>query len=495
MIRAQELLSRLTPEQKKQISQSAKVTAAKLNYRDYCEYTHRGAWKPYKHLIPVCDALQDIVDGKLDRLMIFMPPRHGKSMTVTETFPSYFLGKYPDKRVIEVSYGEDLAERFGYKNKQKIAEFGDELFGVAINRSNSSKTSWGIEGHDGGMRSVGIGGSLTGHGADLMIIDDPIKNQKDASSQLIRDRIGDEWQYSLATRLQPGKSAVILILTRWNDDDLAGRILKSEEGSRWKVISLPAIAEEDNDLIGREYGQALCPELYPKETLEEIKSTVGSAAFAALYQQRPTIEGGNIFKDDWWQFYGGLNDLPRYFEIQIQSWDCAFKGEETSDFVVGQVWGRIKNDYYLIDQVRKRMGFSDTVKEIRKMSLKHPDTLTKLIEDKANGTAIIEILQRDLVGVTPVNPEGGKISRAQGISPIVESGHVFIPSPVICPWVVDYLDECRGFPKMKHDDQVDATSQALTYLYTKYQADLKAILDLNKLGVFSSGFKDTTFGY
>jgi len=490
-LKAKQLLKSLTKDQLKQISTAAKIGAARLHYRDYCEYVHNGKWKPFRHLLPVCEKLQDIIDGKTKRLMIFMPPRNGKSMTVTETFPSYFLGKFPDKRVIEVSYGKDLAERFGWFNRQKINEHGQTLFGLNIDRSNSSKTNWAIEDHKGGMISVGVGGSITGHGADLMIIDDPVKNRSEANSEVYRESLWNEWTSTLRTRLHPNAS-VIVILTRWHEDDLAGRLLAQDDGAEWDVISLPAIAEGDDDLLGREEGEALCPELYPIEELEKIKFEVGSSDFASLYQQRPSPIGGNIFNKNWWQFY---DSLPQYFEIMVQSWDCSFKALEDSDYVVGQVWGRIRGDFYLIDQIRGKKGFSDTYRAIVAMTNKHPKAIQKLIEDKANGTAIIETLQRDIPGIKPINPQGGKISRAQAISSIVESGNVFLPSPLKNPWVVDFLDECTGFPKVKHDDQVDSMSQALNYLYTKMIADNKKINQLNDLPVFKSGFSGSNMGY
>jgi hypothetical protein len=226
---------------------------ARDDYSFYLEYVHRGRYKPAAHHDLIAEKMQRIIDGSLKKLMIFMPARHGKSMSVTESFPSYFLGRYPRKRVIAVAYGDTLARKFGRKNREKIEEYGKEVFGIELASDNASVTDWAIEGTGGGMLSCGIGASITGHGADLLLIDDPIKNREEANSEHIRNKIYDEYQSSLATRLHSG-GAIVLIMTRWHEDDLAGKILAKEKD--WEVLSLPAEAEED-DILGREIGEPL----------------------------------------------------------------------------------------------------------------------------------------------------------------------------------------------------------------------------------------------
>jgi len=182
-------LRTLTLTQKKTIAEAARRELARQSYLDYCTYTHRGAWRPAKHLELICTALDKVETGEITRLMIFMPPRHGKSMTVTETFPSYFIAKNPERRVIEVSYGDSLAQRFGKFNRQKAQEYGLELFGVSISKEKASMTDWDIAGHRGGMISAGIGSGITGQGADLLLIDDPIKNKEEAESETYRNKV------------------------------------------------------------------------------------------------------------------------------------------------------------------------------------------------------------------------------------------------------------------------------------------------------------------
>lgn len=428
---------------------------------DYCDYVHRGNWRKTRHLEYVCKRVQDVIDGKIKRLMVFLPPRHGKSMSITETLPSFFLGKNPDKRVIVSSYSSELAQRFGRRNRQKIEEFGKELFDVEISQEKASQVQWEIKDRLGGMLSVGVGGSVTGSGGDLIILDDPIKNRLEAESLTYRERLWQEWQNTIRTRLQPD-GAIIIILTRWHNDDLAGRLMNPEFGEveDWHVISLPAIAEE-NDLLNRKPGEALCPELgFGAAWAEETKSAVGTYTWAALYQQRPSPLEGALIKRDWWRYY---DQLPSCSFI-IQSWDCTFKDLKTSDFVVGQVWGMQGANRYLLDQVRGRMGITETMNAIRIMSEKWQQTAGILIEDKANGTAVIELLSMEIPGLIPVEPHGGKIVRAQAVTPMIEAGNVFLPSPARAPWILDFIEECAVFPNGKNDDQVDAMTQSLTRL-------------------------------
>jgi predicted phage terminase large subunit-like protein len=388
-----------------------------------------------------------------------MPPRHGKSMSVTETFPAWFLGRNPDLKVIEVSYSDSLAREFGDKCRRKIEEFGKELFGISIDHRKSDKSDWGISGHTGGMLSGGILSGITGRGADLMIIDDPVKNRQEADSQTYRDRVWSEWQSTLATRLHPG-GRVVVVLTRWHEDDLAGRLVNADP-DRWKVVNLPAIAEDD-DMLGRVPGEALWPSRYDEKALAEIKKTVGSRDWEALYQGRPSPAEGSILKRGWWQFY---RQAPARFDKIIQSWDCTFKDGAKNDYVVGQVWGKAGANKYLLDQVRGRMDIVATMQAIKTLSSKWPSARGKLVEDKANGSAVIQMLKSKIPGLIPIEPEGGKEVRAQAVSPDIEAGNVFLPENA--PWVHDFIEECAAFPNGAHDDQVDAMSQAINRLNRK----------------------------
>jgi hypothetical protein len=265
-----------------------------------------------------------------------MPPRHSKSMTITETLPSYYLGQFPEDRIIEISYNDTFARKFGKKNKEKVRQYGKELFNIEIARDSSAHDEWALDNNIGGMISRGVLAGITGQGADLMIIDDPIKNREEANSETHREKIWDEWVDSFSTRLHPG-AIVILILTRWHEDDLQGRLLNKEYGDplNWQVYNFPLEAEED-DVLGRKPGEPLWPERYGHSFIAERKKYPSS--FNALYQGRPTSQEGNILKRDWWQYYDVLPTMQK----RILSVDATFKDEEDNDYVAIQVWGKTK---------------------------------------------------------------------------------------------------------------------------------------------------------
>ena len=446
---------------------------------DYVQLVHGGRWKRARHLDLVCRELENVISGDTKRLMLFLPPRHGKSMCVTETFPSYFLGKNPGKRVVELSYGDELAQRFGKLNRDKVEEFGAPVFGVRMSSVQATKTNWGIEGTDGGMISVGIGGSITGYGADLLIIDDPIKNRQEAESKTYRERLWDEYQSTVATRLHAGGS-IIIILTRWHEDDLAARLLNPEYGKveDWKVISLPALCEDPaTDQLGRQEGEALWPlGGYDEEWAAQKKESVGTYAWNSLYQQHPSPSAGGLFKRAWWKYW---KEPPSDLFDYVQSWDCTFKDIDKADYVVGQVWGRSKANpanRYLLDQVRGRMSFTETLNAMRQLSGKWPQTTRKLVEDKANGTAVMDVLRKEIAGLIPVEPMGGKVVRAQAVTATVEAGNVFIPDPSVAPWVMDFVEELASFPSGANDDQVDAMTQANAYYNEASAFDIQSLI-------------------
>lgn len=435
---------------------------ARRKYVRYCQYVHHGSWIPGRHHRLICDVLDQVARGELDRVMFWMPPQHGKSMTITETFPSYYLGRNPTKRVIEASYNDDFARKFGRRNREKISEFGPRLWNVSLSSINFGASSWDLNNNVGGMRSVGIGGAATGEGADLLIVDDPIKDAAEATSETFRNRLWDEYRSTFKTRVHPG-GAIIVVMTRWHEDDLCGRLLNPDYGTpeKWTVIRLPAISEGEGDLLGRPEGEPLWPEHgYDKEWLEAQKRAIGSYAFAGLYDQRPAPAEGGILKRGWFNFY----DVLPHGGTAIQSWDCTFKDAKDNDYVAGHIWMRNGANYYLVDRVHDHMGIIDTMRSVRTLTAKHPMAWGKLVEDKANGTAVIELLRKEIPGLIPVEPQGGKIVRAQAIAPFVEAGNVYLPSPSIAPWVHDFLEECVAFPNAAHDDDVDAMTQAIYYL-------------------------------
>lgn len=434
------------------------------SYLKYCIHVHRGKWKPGRHHVLIANALDDVINGKIKRLMIWMPPRHGKSMEITETFPSYFLGKYPDKRVIEVSYNSAFAEKFGLANRTKIYEYGEDIFGISVSQEKSSKTNWSIAGHRGGMLSSGLGGAITGEGADLLIIDDPVKNREEADSQTHRANILREFQATLYTRVQVG-GAIIIVMTRWHEEDICGALLNPTDGSEpedWTILSLPAICESEDDALGRKIGEALWPEYgYDEAWCERTRRAVGSYTWAGLYQQRPAPLEGGLFKRGLFKFY---TKLPDNLNQALQSWDCTFKEADSNDFVAGHVWAKKGPNYYMLDRIHDRMGISDTMLGVETLAAKWPNARAKCVEEAANGAAVIELLSKKIPGLIPVSPMGGKVSRAQAILPYLEAGNIYLPSPSIAPWIHDFIEECASFPNAAHDDDVDAMTQAITQL-------------------------------
>ena len=443
------------------------------DYAEYVKYVHDGLWYKTRFHEFLCKYVQNFVERPTSKpyeiLAIHTPPQHGKSQSITETLPSWYLGKNPDNRVIEISYNKEFAIKFGRRNKQKIDNYGEEIFGIKVSKDSSRAMEFEIAGHTGGMISRGIGTGVTGNRANLMIIDDPIKNKAEASSKSRRELIYDEWMMSFRSRLAP-HSKVIIIMTRWHEDDLVGRLLEEEDDIRY--LRLPCECDDVNDILGRKIGDALCPEIGKgKDWLEQTKSTMistsGSMTWNALYQGRPTSIEGNVIQKEWWSYYEALPEMVQ----TIMSVDASFKDDDQSDFVAIQVWGKAGSHMYLLDAVKKHLNFPDTIMEIRRLRAMYPECKTTLIEDRANGSAIITMLRKEMTGVIAVQPIGSKMSRVQAILGAIESGNVHLPEK--SRFTADFVDECASFPNGMHDDQVDAMSQALNRLI--YQRGEKGI--------------------
>ena len=464
---------------KKTLKQIEYHLAAK-NYVDYVQLVHDGLWKKSRFGRFLCDEIQAFVEAdtghSYDILIVNVPPQTGKSMTLTSTLPSWYLGKNRLGKVIEISYNTDYARQFGRQNREKIREFGDKVFGIKVASRPSGELEFELENHVGGMISRGVDAGVTGRGCTLMIIDDPIKNRKEADSKTTRDRLWNEWTDSYRTRLAAG-AKVILIMTRWHQDDLAGRIIERERNVR--VLNLPCEAEE-NDPMGREEGEPLHPEIgkderWLKEFKESVISSEGMRTWESLYQGHPTVEEGNMVKREWWQYYDYLPEQ----RLEIMSVDATFKDSDRADFVAIQVWAKDNADYYLVDRVKERMDFVSTINRIKYMRFAHPHVIGILIEDKANGPAIMSLLKKDIPGIIPVDPAGGKVARVNAVSPAIESGHVFLPRNK--EWTQEFVEEFAAFPSGAHDDEVDCCSQALNrliYTYTKFEAPKEEELEL-----------------
>ena len=407
-----------------------------------------------------------------DILLIETPPQHGKSITITESFPSWYLGKYPHHRIIEASYNFDTAERFGRKNLEKVERFGSPMFGLKRG-SVWTKIEFELSNGWGRMISRGIMAGITGNPANLLIIDDPIKNREEADSKTYRDKVWAEWQNSLKSRLA-ANAKVIVIMTPWHEDDLAARLLRHEPTTR--LLRLPVEAEE-NDPLGRRPGEALCPELgkdnvwlaqFKEGYLNDPKSG-GRRAWQALYQCSPRVEGGNVIDRSWWKYYDP--DEVKDFGMTVISVDAAFKGKEDNDYVAIEVWSKRGIDYYLRYVINKHLDFPETMAAIMTVAQLFPESRYILVEDKANGSAIIQTLQSRMHGVIGITPKGGKVSRVNAIAPAVESGHVYLPNNA--PFVEPFVDQFTAFPASEHDDMVDAASQCLNWMiFVKGNKDL-----------------------
>lgn len=423
---------------------------AKKSFLSFCRYMNPNFMVAEHHRL-IAKELHKITADNPVRLIINMPPRHGKSFLCSQYFPAWYLGNNPDHYIISASYGQDLANDFGrnVRNLIKSEPFNNIFEGVMV--SDDSKSQKRFNTNKGGSYfAVGRGGSITGRGGHVVIIDDLLKNEVEARSELIRSAMKDWYRSTLYTRLMPGGS-IIIINTRWHVDDLSGWLI-SESNDDWQVLDLPAI-DSDN--------KPLWPEFYNLEMLESIRKEIGSQAFEALYQQSPILDGGNIIKRDSIRIEKSWPNCKQY----IQSWDLTFKGNKSSDYVVGQVWGQFGSDYHLIDQVRGQWDFVRTLSEIRKLTNRYPKALTKLIEDKANGPAVIASLKKEIPGIIPINPKAGKVERLHMVSPLFEAGNVVISEDL--QGLDDFISETISFPNSKHDDQVDAMTQALQYLFSK----------------------------
>lgn len=453
------------------LRETAKEVLATRNYADFFKLVSADDIVLYPHIRYVCEKIQKIADGEQHKYIVEMPPQHGKSTVITKTFPSYYLMKNPDARVMLVAYAENLYSSFTSANRRVFQEWGGRLFGLHTSKDTSQE--FHIADHEGQLYATSITGGASGRPAELLIVDDPVKNYSEAVSPTKKNTTWNEWLTTFSPRLQKNSSAIV-IMTRWQIDDLAGRLLQ-HQGDEWEEIKFPAIATDDNDLLGRKTGEALCPELHPLADLQAQEKLMGKQKFTAEYQQSPTIESGNVFKREWVKYYVpdcetmirlGLTEkdvkiLPRIFDYKAQSWDATFKSKENNDFVAGQVWFERDKEYYLMDWVHERMTFTETLKAIRQISTKYPDVTAKYIEDKANGSAIIDTLKREINGIIAVEPEGGKEVRASAVSPLWEAGNVYVPHPYWKPSVEDMLEELFAFPNGQHDDYVDAMTQAL----------------------------------
>lgn len=423
--------------------------------------------------VAVCAALDkflvDMQAGLRPILVLQAPPQHGKSEIVSRKLPAYILGRFPDWRIGAASYGDDLAGAMAQDVRRNIAS--DEhrrLFPVAgekrrydINRTGEFTAPGGA----GGYIGVGVGSGLTGRPVDIGIIDDPVKNEKEALSPTTKEGHWNWYQSVFTTRLSEN-SGQIIMATSWAEDDLPARICENFKGDpRLTVLRFPAINLPGEVGYNPNLPEGpLVPELKSLEFLLEIKGLFSDYWWSAMYQQSPRALGGNVFKEEGLRYYLP-KDLPAKFDKVLASWDCTFKDTDGTDFVVGQVWGKSGANSYLLAQVRARMSFTKTIREVIALQAAHPRTREILIEDKANGPAVIDTLKSSVPGILPIEPDGSKLARAHAITSYWEAGNVWLPHPDLFPWVKDLVAELTAFPAAANDDQVDALTQALRRLY------------------------------
>lgn len=415
-----------------------------------------------------------VAAGKSPRLLLSMPPRHGKS-TLAERLAVFHLGHNPWHEIIFAGYALEPAKDRS-KHARDVA-MSDECAltfpDLVVSRDSRAKSNWTTT-QGGGCYAVGVGGSIVSKGAHVLIIDDPVKGWLEASSALVRDKGWDWYTGDARNRLAPG-GGVLCIQTRWHLDDLTGRLIEFSSHEGYESIRFPAVAEVDEEY--RKAGEALHPERYDLESLDAIRETMGPQKWEALFQQNPTTPGGSVWERAWFKYWtadrptpaqhaAGFRQRPERFDRVVASWDLTFGStSKRASFVVGQVWGQSGRDFFLLEEVRGRWGFGESLRQIKAQLARYPGIHAMLIEKKANGAAILEQLAPAVTcRLVPVEPKGSKIARAHACAGILENGHVFLPDPASFAKTAEYLDECCAFPDSANDDRVDTTSQALIAL-------------------------------
>lgn len=465
-------------------SGSLQAEMARRHLLEFTTYTFPGYMVNWHHRV-MCEYLERWVAGDITRLMIFMPPRSGKSELVSRRLPPWIFGKNPDASIITASYNMDLARRMN-RDVQRIID--DEKYRevfpeVSLNNKNVATDRRGsylrnadifeIVGRHGVYKTAGIGTGITGMGGDYLIIDDPVKDRETAESKAFQEKTWDWYTSTFYTRRMTDESRILLTLTRWTSKDLAGKLLalaeENDDADQWHVVSFPMIATDrlaaDDP---RKPGDPLWSERFSMESLTATRATMGSYDWAALMQQDPVASAGTVFERGWFQYYNDdPHELVKEMEEVIQVWDLAVK--EKRDYNVGQVWGRRGIDKYLLGQYRAQGDFAETLHSFKEFCVLWTEARKKLVEDKANGPAIMSALRNEISGIVPVPPGGkSKEIRAMAASPDVESKHVWIPNPGPHRnrWVDDWLKEVCDFPNGDYDDVVDAFVYAINY-FTK----------------------------
>lgn len=460
---------------------------------------------PAAHHRLLCRKLEAVERGEIKRLMVFMPPGSAKSHYANVMFSAWFMGRNPEKMLLTCSATTDLAERWGRRVRNLIdTPEARGIFGVALSNDNKAAASWGTA-RGGEYKAAGVGANIVGRRADLAVLDDPVADRKTAESRVEREKIWSWYKTDFWTRLKPG-AAVVLIMTRWHEDDLAGRLLKEarQGGEQWEVLSIPAVAENDNDPLGRKAGEPLWPEWFTPEMFKQAKRD--KRTWSALYQQRPTVEGGGILRRENVQLWPARKALPRFIYV-VQSYDTAYTEKTQNDptafgafgvFMGPNPWdpdGREVPHVMLCDcwvdhlevpdllptvlkEFRSEYGASAVEAEFgapligparrKQLNGRKPDVV--LVEDKGSGIGLRQALARQNIPVKAYNPGRlDKVARAHLITPFLDAGLFWVPESSINKgkprdWVEPLLEQMEAFPNAEHDDMVDMLTQAIRLL-------------------------------
>lgn len=425
------------------------------------------------HLDAISEHLEAITRGDIHNLIINIPPRYMKSLSVCVFWPCWEWTQSPHVRWLFSSYSDRLATRDSLKCRRLIqSPWYQSQWGGAFKLTGDQNEKTRFENDKTGYRlATGVGGAATGEGGDRLVVDDPIK-AKDADSDAVRTAANTWWDETMSTRGNDPKTvAKVIVMQRLHEEDLTGHVL-ARGAEHYEHLCLPATYEPRVYVSGigwsdprTEDGALLWPERFDATAVAQLMVNLGSYGAAGQLQQRPTPRGGGMIKRAWWKFY---TVRPDRFDQVVDSWDMTFKDTASSDFVAGQKWGRIGADAYLLDRIHDRMDFPTTLQAVRNLAAMSPIAAAKLVEDKANGAAVIASLRQQVAGLLAIEPDGGKQSRAAAVSPFIEAGNVYLPDPEIAPWIEAFIAECSAFPLGAYDDDVDAMTQALMRLLLLY---------------------------
>jgi predicted phage terminase large subunit-like protein len=468
-------------------------------HRAFLELNPTAAFAHNWHIQLVASKLEACWRGQINRLIINMPPRSLKSHAATVAFPAFLLGHIPSAQILCASYAEDLAYKHSLDCRNLISStWYKSLFPTRLSHQKQSAQEFVTTA--GGFRlAASIGGTLTGRGADFIILDDPLKPQ-DALSESQRNAVNEWFTHTLYSRLNDKRrGCIIIVMQRLHEDDLVGHVLEQE---KWDLVRLPAIAEEDEThvidtpygrkTVSRKAGEPLHPDREPLPVLDHLRRTLGTYNFAGQYQQQPAPLGGGMVKMEWFKFYR-RGEESHAFELKFQSWDTAAKSTELNDFSVCTTWGLQGKQLFLLDVYRKRLEFPDLKRAVVQLATRH-GAKTILIEDRSSGTQLIQDLVREgLAGVTRYEPKMDKVMRLHSVTSTIENGFVYLPERA--EWLGDYIHELTTFPASRFDDQTDSTAQALDWV--KGGVPCLGLIDYYKeeaarLGIFIEGLTEAS---